>query len=61
VQLCLHVVFPFKKTFIQEVLLNLVEKTKQTYVLLIIAKCVFTISSFDLWMSKWAHDFLHWL
>jgi hypothetical protein len=29
-QLCLCVIFPFRKTFNQEVLLDLVEKTKQT-------------------------------
>jgi hypothetical protein len=39
------------------VLPNLVEKTKQTYVLPILAKCVsITTLSFDLWMSKGAHD-----
>jgi hypothetical protein len=46
-----------KKTFRQKVLLNLVEKTKQTYVLPILTKCVSTTTlSFDLWMSKGVHD-----
>jgi hypothetical protein len=33
----------------------LVEKTKQTYVLPFLAKYVYIIAKFDLWMSK-AHD-----
>ncbi len=48
--------FPFQKTFNQEVLPNLVQKTKQTYVLLVLLECVYVISSFDLWMPKTAHD-----
>jgi hypothetical protein len=35
---------------------SLVEKTKQLYVLLALAKCYFVIASFDLWMSKDAYD-----
>jgi hypothetical protein len=38
------------------VLPNLVENTEQTYVLPILLKCVSTITIFDLWMSKRAHD-----
>jgi hypothetical protein len=38
-------------------LLYLIEKTKQTYVLAILANYVFTSTSFDLWMSKRVHDF----
>ncbi len=37
-------------------LLNLIKKTKQTYVLLILAKCVFTLANFDLWVFEMAHD-----
>jgi len=37
-------------------LLNLVKKTKQTYVLVILTKCVFTLANYDLWVSKMAHD-----
>jgi hypothetical protein len=33
-------------------LLELVEKTKQTYVLPFLAKYVYIIARFDLWMSK---------
>jgi hypothetical protein len=33
-QLNLHIIFPSKKTFSQEILLNLVQKTKDVYVLL---------------------------
>ncbi len=35
---------------------NLLEKTKQTYISLVLAKCVYTITSFDLWISKMALD-----
>jgi hypothetical protein len=35
---------------------GLVEKTSQQYVLLTLADYVFTIASFDLWMSKGAYD-----
>ncbi len=34
----------------------LVKKTKQLYVLLILAKCNSIIQSVDLWMSKGMHD-----
>jgi len=37
-------------------LLNLIKKAKQTCVLLVLAKCVFVTTIFDLWMSKEAHD-----
>ncbi len=37
-------------------LLDLVGKTKQTYVLLVLAKCVYAIRSFYLWIYKRAHD-----
>ncbi len=47
--------FPFQKTL--EVLPNLPKKKKQTYVFLILAKCVFATTSFDLCMSKGAHNF----
>jgi len=53
-QLWHFVVFPFKKNL--EDLPNLVKKKKQTYVLLILAKCVFTTTSFDLCMSKGAYN-----
>jgi hypothetical protein len=33
-----------------------VEKTKQVYVLPKLTYCVYTITNFDLWMSKGAHD-----
>jgi hypothetical protein len=50
------VVFPSKKPFSHEVLSNLVEKTKQTNLLPNLVNWVFTIASFDLWMSKGMHD-----
>jgi hypothetical protein len=51
--------FPFQKTFGQEMLLDLVEKTKQNYVLSVLVDCVFVTIIFDSWMSKRAHDVLH--
>ncbi len=48
--------FPSKKQFSQEILPNLVEKTKQIYVLQKLTNCIFATTSFDLWMSKGAHD-----
>jgi hypothetical protein len=37
-------------------LVDLVEKMKQKYVLPKLKQCYFATSSFDLWMSKGAHD-----
>jgi hypothetical protein len=37
-------------------LLDLIEKTKQTYVLLVLTNCVVVITSFDLWISKGEHE-----
>jgi hypothetical protein len=37
-------------------LLNLIEKTKQTYVLLVLTNCVVVTTSFDLWISKGEHE-----
>lgn len=45
-----------RKTFSQNMLLDLIEKTKQTYVLLVLTNCVVVITSFDLWISKGEHD-----
>jgi hypothetical protein len=33
-----------------------VEKTKEVYVLPKLTNCIFAIASFDMWMSKGAHD-----
>jgi hypothetical protein len=52
------VVFFSREIFNQKVLLNLVEKTKQTCMLLVLANYVFSTISFDTWMSKGAHDTL---
>jgi hypothetical protein len=43
------------KLFSQAFLPNLVEKTKELYVLPQLAKCLLTIANFDLWMSKGTH------
>jgi hypothetical protein len=42
-------------------LLDLVENTKQTYVLLVLVECVSQTTSFELTMSKGAHDVFDWL
>jgi len=49
-------VFPLKKFFSQKALVNLVEKTKQEHMLPKLKQCYFATFSFDLWMSKGAHD-----
>jgi hypothetical protein len=43
-----HVVVLSNNIFNQEILSNMVEKIKQTYVLPVFAKCVFDITIFDL-------------
>jgi hypothetical protein len=53
--LCLQIVIPSKKLFYQEALPNLVEKTKELYVLIELAKCLLATASFDLWMFKGSH------
>ncbi len=50
-QLCPHVQFHSQKLISSIVLLELVKKTKETYVLPLLNDC-----SFDLWISKSAHD-----
>ncbi len=54
--LCPRIVFPSRKTFSQEILVNLVEKMKQEYMLLKLKQFYYVIASFDLWMSKGARD-----
>jgi hypothetical protein len=54
--LSFKVVFPSRKQFSKEILLNFVEKTKQVYVLPKLTNCIFATTSFDLWMSKGVHD-----
>jgi len=49
-------VFFSRKYFFQEILLNLVEKTKQVYVLPKLTNCMFSTTRVDLWMSKGMHD-----
>ncbi len=50
------VVFPSTKQFFQEILPILVEKIKQVYVLPNLTNYISLTTSFDLWMSKGAHD-----
>jgi hypothetical protein len=47
--------FTFQKENSHEILPKLVEKTKQVYVLPKLVDCIFA-TSFDLWMSKDAHN-----
>jgi len=49
-------VFLSRKQFIQEILPNFLEKTKQVYVLPKLTNCIFATTTFDLWMLKCAHD-----
>jgi hypothetical protein len=51
-----RVVFPDTKQFFQEIFPILVEKIKQVYVLLKLTDCISVTVSFDLWMSRGAHD-----
>ncbi len=46
----------FLKLFSNIVLFKLVEKTKEIYVLPLLNDCSYVIVSFELWMSKGAHD-----
>jgi hypothetical protein len=48
----------FKNFIFQEVLLNLLEKTKQKYVLPKLVKWNIATTHFDLWMFQGAHDIL---
>jgi hypothetical protein len=48
--------FHFRKQFFQDILFNLVEKTKQICVLPKFTNCISTTISFELWMPKGVHD-----
>jgi hypothetical protein len=54
--LCPRIVFPSRKMFSQKNLVDLMEKTKEEYVLLKLNECYYATTSFYLWMSKNAHD-----
>jgi hypothetical protein len=58
--LCPKLNSPSKRQFSQDILLGLVEKINQLYVVLTLVECYFAIVSFDFWMSKGAYDVLHW-
>jgi hypothetical protein len=54
-QIFLFVVFPYRKTVIKKCYyIQLGRQNK--HILLVFVECVFMIASFDLWMSKKAHD-----
>ncbi len=54
--LCPKLNFPSKRQFSQEILLRLVEKTSQMYVLPTLVKCHFATTNFDLRMFKKTYD-----
>jgi len=54
--LCPKVVFINKKVFVDDVFSKLAEKTMLTYVHRTFANCISATCTFDLWMSKGAHD-----
>jgi hypothetical protein len=54
--MCACVVFSSRELINQKVLLNLVENTQQTCMLLVLANYIISTISFDIWMSKRAHD-----
>jgi len=53
---CPCIVFPSKKTFVEDVLLGLVEKTMITYVQLALVDYLLETCTFDLWMWKGEHN-----
>ncbi len=55
-RLCMKVVFPSKKAFVEGNFLSFVQKTLVEYAQFILAKCDLIICTFDLWMSKGVHD-----
>jgi hypothetical protein len=48
--------FPSRRQFSQDILLGLMEKTNELYIVSALVKCHSTIVSFDLWMFKGAYD-----
>jgi hypothetical protein len=54
--LCPKLSFLSRKQFSQDILLGLVEKTNELYVLPTLAECDCAIASYDLWMSRRAYD-----
>jgi hypothetical protein len=48
--LCLRITFPSKKHFFNELLPELMEKTKQLYVLPTLVECYIIITNLDMWM-----------
>jgi len=52
----LHVQFLSQKLISNIILLELVEKTKETHALPLLNDYICGIANFDLWMSKGAHD-----
>ncbi len=53
---CGHVRFPTQHQLVNEMLPNVVETTREKYVLPTFASCITCIASFDLWMSRAKYD-----
>jgi hypothetical protein len=58
---CGHVRFPIRHQLVDEMLLSVVETTKEKYVLPTLTSCITCTTSFDLWMSHVGYDILLWL
>jgi hypothetical protein len=54
--LCPKLIFLSRRHFPQDILLGLVEKTNQLYIVLALIVSYSTTTNFDLWMSKGAYD-----
>jgi hypothetical protein len=59
--LCPQINFPLRKTFVENVIPNLVEKTMVTYVQPTLVSCLLTTCTLDLWILEGAHYILLWL
>jgi hypothetical protein len=51
-----QIVFPNQKQVVQHAILELVAKTMEKFVILVLESCITTSTSFDLWMSTSRHD-----
>lgn len=55
-KLCPQVVFQFMKTFVEDILFGFIKKTMIMYMQPTLVNCLRATYTFDLWMSKEAHD-----
>ncbi len=54
--ICPKLNFPSKKQFSHDILLGLMEKTNELYVVPTLVECHSITTNFDLWMSKGTYD-----